>query len=76
MILGIAVIIFLVGCIVSSIDDASYSAQKREEELLRILSKHRDDEVPPAKQTKVTRRRIAQDKEGNVLAEEVTEETV
>ena len=75
MILLVALVIFVIGCLVSSIDDANYSAQKREEELMRILAKHKDD-VPAVRQTKVTRRRVAQDKEGNILAEEVTEEVL
>ena len=46
MILGIALLIFLVGCIVSSVDDASASAQRREEqrqkELMKLLSENRN----------------------------------
>ena len=79
MILVIALLIFLVGCIVSSVDDASASAQRREEqrqkELMKLISENRNTPSVPH-QTKVTRRRVAQDKEGNVLAEEITEETL
>ena len=77
MVLIIALIIFVIGCAVSSVEDADYRARKRAEqrhkELMRALSEHKS--APPARQ-KVTRRRIAKDKEGNVLAEEVTEEEV
>lgn len=84
MILAIALIIFVIGCCLSSYEDTSYNAQKearkRHEELMRALAKSadRDREIMEAqkKQSKVTRRRIAQDKDGNVLAEEITEETV
>ena len=84
MILVVALIIFVIGCCLSSYEDNSYNAQrearKRHEELMRVLSEsaERDREVMEAqkKQSKVTRRRIAQDKDGNVLAEEITEETV
>ena len=78
MILGIAVLIFLAGCIVSSVDDASASARRearRQEELMKLLSENRNVPSVP-RQTRVTRRRIAQDKDGNVLAEEITEETL
>ena len=84
MILVVALIIFVIGCCLSSYEDNNYNAQrearKRHEELMRVLSEsaERDREVMEAqkKQSKVTRRRIAQDKDGNVLAEEITEETV
>ena len=77
MIIAIGIIIFLVGCIVSSVEDSSASAQRlearRHEELMKLLS-NTQRKTPTV--TKVTRRRVAQDKEGNVLAEEITEETV
>lgn len=79
MLLITGILIFLIGCIVSSVDDSNASAQRREAqrqaELMRILSENQKKEVS-YQQTKVTRRRIAQDKEGNILAEEITEETV
>ena len=79
MLLIIGIVIFLIGCIVSSVDDSNASAQRREAqrhaELMRILSENQKKEASYP-QTKVTRRRIAQDKEGNILAEEITEETV
>ena len=79
MILAIGIIIFFIGCIVSSVDKASESAKRREEqrhrELMDVLREHKEEEISPTLK-RVIRRRIAQDKEGNVLAEEVTEETV
>ena len=79
MVLAIGIIIFFIGCIVSSVDNASKSARRREEqrhrELMDVLKEHKEEEISPTLK-RVIRRRIAQDKEGNVLAEEVTEETV
>lgn len=77
MVLAVALIIFFIGCLMSSVEDAEASARRREkqrhEELMRILS---EETTKPPKTIKVTRRRIAQDKEGNILAEEITEEEV
>ena len=77
MVLAIGVIIFFIGCLMSSVENAEASASRREkqrhEELMRILSEeYKRSEMT----TKVTRRRIAKDKEGNILAEEVTEEII
>lgn len=73
--LGIALLIFLVGCIVSSVEDADYRASKREEQRHKELQRILSERAPSApRQTRVTRRRIAKDKEGNVLAEEIMEE--
>ena len=77
MVIAIGIIIFFIGCLMSSVEDVEASAVRRErqrhDELMRVLSEERERSN---KQTKVTRRRIARDKEGNVLAEEITEETV
>lgn len=76
--IAVGIIIFFIGCLICSVEDADYAAsanaERRHRELMKILSENREKEL--ASQTKITRRRIAQDKEGNVLAEEVTEETV
>lgn len=76
--IAIGIIIFFIGCLISSVEDADASARRREaqrhEELKRILSERK--ETPAVQQTRVTRRRVAQDKDGNVLAEEITEETL
>ena len=80
MILIIALVIFLVGCCLSSYEDNSYTAQKeaqrRHNELMKILAEESKKDVASPVHKRVTRRRIAQDKEGNILAEELTEEDV
>ena len=77
MVLALGIIIFIIGCCLSSYEDNTYNAQRREEqrhkELMRILSENRNN--PPApRRTRQVRRRFAQDKEGNILGEEITEE--
>ena len=42
---------------------------------MKLLSENRNVPSVP-RQTRVTRRRVAQDKDGNVLAEEITEEAL
>ena len=75
MIIALGIIIFVIGCCLSTYEDTSYNAQKnaekRYDELVKILSE--SSEVVP-KSTKRTQRRIAKDKEGNTLAEEIIEE--
>lgn len=75
MILALGIILFIIGCCVSSFEDNAYEAQiradKRHRELMTALSESK--EVAPRK-TKRTQRRIAKDKEGNLLAEEIIEE--
>ena len=75
MILALGIIIFVIGCCLSSFEDSSYksqiSAQRRHDELMKALSEARDTEPRKAKRTQ---RRIAKDKEGNILAEEIIEE--
>ena len=75
MLIALGIILFIVGCCVSSYEDNAYESQiradKRHRELMRVLSESK--EVAPRK-TKRTQRRIAKDKEGNVLAEEIIEE--
>lgn len=76
MIIALGIIIFVIGCCLSSFEGSSYNAQvnaeKRHKELMEALSESR--EVSP-KKAKRTQRRIAKDKYGNVLAEEIIEET-
>ena len=86
MLLMAGLVIFLIGCIVSAVDDYSNSSQRmaerRHRELMRYLAdmnkkqevEEEEEELSPTLK-RVIRRRIAQDKEGNVLAEEITEET-
>ena len=80
MVLAIALIIFVIGCCLDSFEQNSYTArkeaQRRHDELMRALMKAEEKKPLPARKTKVTRRRIAKDPQGNVLAEEVTEEEV
>ena len=74
MVLALAVIIFVIGCCLSSYEDNSYKAQRREEELMRVLKEHRNSPPPAPRRIKQVRRRFAQDKDGNILGEEITEE--
>ena len=85
MLLMAGLVIFLIGCIISAVDDYSNSSQRmaerRHRELMRYLADmnkkqevEEEEELSPTLK-RVIRRRIAQDKEGNVLAEEITEET-
>lgn len=80
MVLAIGVIIFVIGCCLSSYEDNSYRAQKnaerRKEEIIAQLNKlHETRELAPRAERRA-RRRIAKDKEGNILAEEETEEII
>ena len=77
MVLAIGIILFIIGCCMSSYEDNTYNAQRREEqrhrELMRALEECRNS--PPApRRKKQVRRRFAQDKNGNLLGEEITEE--
>lgn len=75
MLIALGIVMFIVGCCLSSYEDNAYESQiradRRHRELMRALSESR--EVAP-KKAKRTQRRIAKDKEGNVLAEEIIEE--
>ena len=80
MVLAIGVIIFIIGCCLSSYEDVSYTSQKRADarhrELMRVLDEcNRERDLAP-KEERRARRRIAKDKDGNVLAEEITEEII
>ena len=92
MILALGIIMFIVGCCLSSYEDVSYDSQvraeRRHKELMRELEEcRRENEAkkltPPNCSTNVmlrqerrARRRIAKDKDGNILAEEITEEII
>lgn len=75
----IGVIIFIVGCCLSSYEDNSFQAQKnadkRQKEIIAQLQSLHEREVAPREERRA-RRRIAKDKEGNILAEEITEEII
>ncbi len=79
MILALGIIIFIIGCCLSSFEDSSYNAQQRQEqrhrELIQALSEARRVNETPVKRKQV-RRRFAMDKAGNLLGEEITEEVV
>ena len=79
--LTLGIIIFIIGCCLSSYEDNTYNAQRREEqrhrELMNALEEARKkDTLPAPKLKKQVRRRIAKDVHGNILAEEVTEEII
>ena len=79
MVIGIAVIIFIIGCCLSTYEDTSYKAQKsaeaRHKELLRTLEEcQKEHDELDLREERRARRCIAKDKEGNILAEEVIEE--
>ncbi len=92
MILALGIIIFIVGCCLSSYEDVSYENQKQSErrhrELMRELEECRKENeakklVPPncgtnvmPRQERRARRRMVKDKDGNILAEEITEEII
>ena len=75
--IALGIIIFVIGCCLSSYEDNTYNAQRREEqrykELMRILSENRNNTPAPRRKRQV-RRRFAKDKDGNILGEEITEE--
>lgn len=79
LILGI--FIFIVGCCMSTYEDTSYRnnrrAEARHRELIAELNRYREEsrEIAPKEERKA-RRRIAKDKDGNILAEEITEEII
>ena len=92
MILALGLIIFVIGCCLSSYEDVSYDSQVRAErrhrELMRELEEARQENearklTPPncgsavrPRQERRAQRRIAKDKDGNILAEEITEEII
>ena len=80
MIIGLGIIIFIIGCCLSSYEDTSYNSQRsaeaRHRELMRQLEECRHERELVSKEERRTRRRIAKDKDGNLLAEEITEEII
>ena len=77
MVLALGIIIFIIGCCLSSFEDSSYNAQQKQEqryrEIIQALSESRRINETPVKRKQV-RRRFAMDKAGNLLGEEITEE--
>ena len=76
MILGIGILLIIIGCCVSSSDNANYEYRRREEQRHRELLEKLSETKEVSGQSKVTRRRIAKDKFGNIIAEEIIEELV
>lgn len=78
MVLAIGIIIFIIGCCMSSYEDTSYNNQRnaeaRHRELMQTLEESRREVAP--REERRARRRIAKDKDGNILAEEITEEII
>lgn len=79
MLLALGIIIFIIGCCLSSYEDTTYNAQKKQEqrykELMQALSEVRRNNETSVKRKQV-RRRFAMDREGNLLGEEITEEDI
>ena len=79
MFIALGIIIFVVGCCLSSYEDNSYQAQvnadRRQKEIMTQLEKLHEKEIAPRAERR-SHRRIAKDKEGNVLAEEMIEEII
>ena len=77
MILAVGIIIFIIGCCLSTYESNTYSSQQRAEqrhkELMKALSEVGRSNNSPVKRQQ-TRRRFAVDREGNLLGEEITEE--
>lgn len=79
MVLALGIIIFIIGCCLSSFEDSSYNAQQKQEqryrEFIQALSEAKRINETPVKKKQV-RRRFAMDKQGNLLGEEITEEEI
>ncbi len=77
MLTALGIIIFIIGCCVSSYEDSSYKAERREEErhreLMQALNESRGINETPVRKKKV-RRRFVMDDDGYLLGEEITEE--
>ena len=79
MILALGIIIFIIGCCVSSYEDSSYNAERKAEQRHRELIKALDEarkqsQYPTKKHIKKVQRRFVKDKNGNTIGEEITEE--
>ena len=77
MVIALGIIILVIGCCLSSYEDNSYNEQarleQRHKELMRALSESQKSSSAP-RRIKQVHRRIAMDREGNLLGEEITEE--
>ena len=79
MLTALGIIIFIIGCCVSSYEDSSYKAERREEErhreLMQALNESKRINETPVR-TKKVRRRFVMDDDGYLLGEEITEEEI
>lgn len=79
MLTALGIIIFIIGCCVSSFEDNSYKAERRDEErhreLMQALSESKRINEPSVR-TKKVRRRFVMDDDGYLLGEEITEEEI
>lgn len=77
MLIMLGIIIYVIGCCVSSYEDASYYAERQSERRHREIMKafeEAEKKYPAKRKTKQVRRRFAKDCNGNILCEEITEE--
>ncbi len=79
MFLALGIIIFVIGCCLSSYEDNSNrserSAEQRHRELIQALEEARKkSDATEIRKTRHVRRRFALDKNGTILGEEITEE--
>lgn len=74
MFIMLGIIIYVIGCCVSSYEDASYyaerQAERRHKEIMKAFEEA-EKKYPTNKRTKKVRRRFAKDCNGNILGEEI-----
>ena len=73
MIICLGILLFVIGCCMSSSAEDSYRIERNNERRHKELMKA----IPSSssvRKSKVTRRRILKDPDGNVIAEEIIEE--
>lgn len=79
MLTALGIILFIIGCCISSYEDTSYKVERREEErhreLMQALNEFRRINETPVR-TKKVRRRFVMDDDGYLLGEEITEEEI
>lgn len=75
MIILFGLLLIILGCCISSSaeDDKVYelNRERRHKELIKAVAENKSKQI---KKSKVTRRRILKDANGNVIAEEIIEE--
>ena len=74
----LGILLYIIGCFISSYEDDVYETQRREEkrhkELMRTLRETRNSASPASRRIKRVRRRFVKDKDGKILGEEIIEE--